>query len=330
MSRSTFAGQGKFISHWFGGNYSKFDNIKYSISGIMSMNVFGINLVGADICGNLNQTTEDLCLRWMKVGAFYPLARGHDDLTDFIGKESSKNTSSAMRYVLRWRYALLRYFYTQMYLSSENGGTFWRPLFFEFPEEAHAYNDIERNIMIGPSIKFSPMIDNSSDKSQFFIMPAGRWCNIINYEFVTNSGLSNVSLPTSGSSLNLHLRPGHIIPLQRDAELLKVNTTKDLENMPMGLIINPDQSIKAHGEFYADDGISENPNQITHITFDFNLNEDIAYLTFTHHKADFTSAEYIKLKTIEIVGADLNNLENLDKMKINEDNLITGNIQRLL
>ena len=49
MSRSTFAGQGKFTSHWLGGNYSKFDNIKYSISGIMSMNVFGINLVGADI-----------------------------------------------------------------------------------------------------------------------------------------------------------------------------------------------------------------------------------------------------------------------------------------
>ena len=175
VSRSTFAGQGKFTSHWLGDKNSKFDSIKYSISGIMSMNVFGINFVGADVCSNLNQTTEDLCLRWMKVGAFYPLARGHDDLTDVLGKESNKNTSIVMRYILRLRYTLLRYFYTQMYLASENGGTLWKPLFFEFPEEIHAYSDIERNIMIGPSIKFSPMIDNSSDKSQFFIMPAGRW-----------------------------------------------------------------------------------------------------------------------------------------------------------
>ena len=49
LSRSTFAGQGKYTSHWLGDNYSNFDYIKYSISGIMNMNIFGINFVGADI-----------------------------------------------------------------------------------------------------------------------------------------------------------------------------------------------------------------------------------------------------------------------------------------
>ena len=143
---------------------------------------------------------------------------------------------------------------------------------------------------------------------------------------MNHSKLSNVSLTTSDLSLNLHLRPGHIIPLQREAELLKVNTTKDLENMPMGLIINPDQSTKAHGEFYADDGISENPKETTHITFDFNLTDNIAHLTFNHQKVGFTSAEYVKLKTIEIVGADFSDLHKMVKMKINGENLITGNI----
>ena len=60
ISRSTFAGQGKFTSHWLGDNDSTFDFLKYSISGIMNMNIFGINFVGADICGFRNVATEDL------------------------------------------------------------------------------------------------------------------------------------------------------------------------------------------------------------------------------------------------------------------------------
>ena len=60
ISRSTFAGQGKFTSHWLGDNNSTFDYLKYSISGIMNMNIFGINFAGADICGFRNLATEDL------------------------------------------------------------------------------------------------------------------------------------------------------------------------------------------------------------------------------------------------------------------------------
>ena len=40
---------------------------------------------------------------------------------------------------------------------------------------------------------------------------------------------------TDPMTLNLHLRMGYIIPLQRDAEPKKVNTTVDLMNMPTGV-----------------------------------------------------------------------------------------------
>lgn len=77
---------GKFASKWLGENFSENRYMAYSVIGVMAMNIAGIPMVGADICGfNLN-TTAELCAKWHYVGAFYPFSRNHNNI-DVVSQE---------------------------------------------------------------------------------------------------------------------------------------------------------------------------------------------------------------------------------------------------
>ena len=57
----------------------------------MNMNMFGIPMVGADVCGFFGEKRNDeLCARWIQLSTFYPFARAHQNLT-FNGGESEPN-----------------------------------------------------------------------------------------------------------------------------------------------------------------------------------------------------------------------------------------------
>jgi len=144
MSRSTFSGAGQYGGHWLGDNTNTFEDMKLSISGILNFNLFGMPLTGANVCGTEGSDNEEVCARWYQLASAYPYARSYFN-GSFGTKEAWALTGKyqeAAKNALTLRLSLLRYYYTIFFEINQKGGSFWRPLFFEFPDDNGALDGI--------------------------------------------------------------------------------------------------------------------------------------------------------------------------------------------
>jgi alpha-glucosidase (family GH31 glycosyl hydrolase) len=80
VSRSTFPGVQKSIGHWLGDNTSKWEHVKQSIIGSIEFSLFGFTYTGPDTCGFFGNPSEDMCMRWTQLGAFFVYARNHNGI----------------------------------------------------------------------------------------------------------------------------------------------------------------------------------------------------------------------------------------------------------
>ncbi|XP_074786957.1 maltase-glucoamylase-like isoform X2 [Athene noctua] len=297
LSRSTFAGSGKYSGHWLGDNTASWDHIKWAIPGMLEFGLFGIPYIGADICGFFENVTEELCRRWMQVGAFYPFSRNHNtekcipqDPAAF-GPDSVLVNSS--KHYLNIRYTLLPYLYTLFYKAHTQGDTVMRPLLHEFYSEEATWS-VDRQFLWGPGLLITPVLDPGVNVIQAYI-PDAVWYD---YESGANIWLrkqwTDMYLPAD--KMGLHLRGGYVFPFQQPA-----TTTVASRKNPMGLIIALDDNNEAVGELFWDDGESTGTvNSKSYISYDFKVSNNVLQMNVTNN--NYTDPNNLMFEEIKILG----------------------------
>ena len=235
LSRSNFAGSGQVAAHWHGDNAATWEFLRYSVAQVMTYNIFGIPMNGADICGFAGVASESLCARWLQLGAFYPFARDHHTIDNNANQapyglgEMVLSTGQAS---LSLRYSLLKHYYS-LFLEKKGRGTIFRPLFFEFPGDETLYDSrklySENEFMLGGGLLVTPCLYENHENVDAYL-PKSTWYDFKSRAKIQDAndtpGPKKIQAPFS-TSAPVFIRGGWVVPSQNTTSVLR---TDDLDN----------------------------------------------------------------------------------------------------
>ncbi|KAG6398937.1 hypothetical protein SASPL_140409 [Salvia splendens] len=232
LSRSTFVGSGHYAAHWTGDNKATWEDLKYSISTMLNFGIFGVPMVGSDICGFYPPPTEELCNRWIELGAFYPFSRDH---ANFYSPRQElyqwESVAESARNALGMRYKLLPYLYTLSYEAHTTGAPIARPLFFSFPNEVKLY-DLSTQFLLGSNVMVSPVLEPNKTTVEA-VFPPGSWYNMFDLaKVIVSKESSHVLLHAPLHTINVHVYENAIIPMQQGGLI-----SKEARNTPFTLVV---------------------------------------------------------------------------------------------
>ncbi|KAL6708619.1 hypothetical protein ACN47E_002600 [Coniothyrium glycines] len=252
ITRSTFVGAGSYVGHWLGDNVSSWKQYLTSIRHLLQfVSFFQVPMVGADVCGFLENSNEHLCARWTVLGAFYPFYRNHN-VDGAISQEAYRweSVAAAARKAIDIRYRLLDYIYTAMHKQTIDGTPMLAPLWMHYPEDSRTH-DIETQFFYGPSILVNPVTEEGSTSVSFYL-PKATWFDFATQKPVSGGGTTITYSNVADTDIPILVRGGSIIPLRVKSAM----TTTALRGEDFELWVAPGKDGGAVGTLYLDDGES--------------------------------------------------------------------------
>lgn len=247
LTRAGFAGLQRYSSIWTADNQATDDHMLLGIRLLNSMGLSGLCFSGMDIGGFSGNPTQYLYIRWMQIGAFFPLYRGH---TSFNTKRNEpwvygESAEDIVRRYIGFRYQLLPYLYSSFYESSKDGLPVMRSLAIDYPFDHHIYDSkYQQQFLSGSSILVVPVKSNEAIANIY--LPEGKWFDLFTDE--TFDGHQSLFLETPIERIPLFVKAGSIIPMQR-----LIESTKEDAGDTLFIHIYKGSSTNSF-EYYEDDG----------------------------------------------------------------------------
>lgn len=252
-SRSSFIGSHRYGGIWLGDNNSSWAQLLANIQMMPSVQMCGFLYSGADLCGFSCDTTPDLALRWLEFGLLTPLMRNHSAVgTRMQEYYRFPEVLPAVRNMIRLRYALLPYLYSEFMKAALENTSYFRPLAFDYPNDPDA-REVEDQLLLGEGLMAAPVyVQNAHGRHVYLPEPMKllRLRAVDDYdEEILPAGHHYIRCALD--EMLLFIRPGHIIPVAQPA-----NNTAELDDASLTLWSFLPNGESAEYRMYRDDGVT--------------------------------------------------------------------------
>ena len=252
-SRSSFIGSHRYGGIWLGDNNSSWAQLLANIQMMPSVQMCGFLYSGADLCGFSCDTTPDLVLRWLEFGLLTPLMRNHSAVgTRMQEYYRFPEVLPAVRNMIRLRYALLPYLYSEFMKAALENTSYFRPLAFDYPDDPDA-REVEDQLLLGEGLMVAPVyVQNAHGRHVYLPEPMKllRLRAVDDYdEEILPAGHHYIRCALD--EMLLFIRPGHIIPVAQPA-----NNTAELDDASLTLWSFLPNGESAEYRMYRDDGVT--------------------------------------------------------------------------
>ncbi|WP_407383234.1 TIM-barrel domain-containing protein [Ruminococcus sp.] len=171
FSRASYIGAHRYGGVWTGDNHTWWSHILLSLQQMPGLNMCGFLFSGSDIGGFAGNCTRDLLIRWMSFAVFTPLMRNHSAAGTRSQEAFAFGDTEVFRYIIELRYRLIPYLYGEFVKAVEDDAMFFRPLVFDYEEDAIAAT-VEDQLMVGDSLMIAPIYRQNADARHVYLPEA--------------------------------------------------------------------------------------------------------------------------------------------------------------
>lgn len=206
-----------------GDTYSTWESLAFQPFFTATAANVGFGYWSHDIGGHMNGPVEpELYTRWVQFGALSPVLRTHTTKNPDAERRIwafPPAYARAMREAFLLRYALIPYLYTSSRQTYDSGVPFFRPLYYDYPEQDRAY-EVSGEYLFGESMLVAPVVaERSRDTglaSQSVWLPPGTWIEWFSGRLF--SGPATVERRFGLNEIPIYVKAGAIVPLQPPIE----------------------------------------------------------------------------------------------------------------